>query len=67
MFAMFFKCFQVFQMHVSSISSIFFLYVASVQLDVSKVDQMLHMRSVWEVGGGANGPCVGAGDAGAVE
>jgi hypothetical protein len=52
MFAMVFKCFklflQVFKTHVSNISSISFCMLQVLHLDVSKVDQMLHMGYAWE-------------------
>jgi len=47
-----------------------------LHLDVSKIDPVLHIRYVWEAGGGVSavratlgrcGPHVGTGDAGAVE
>ena len=56
----------VFQTHVSSVSSVFFLYCKYLHLDVSKIDRVLHMRCTWEVGQGV-GPHVSVGDAGAVE
>jgi len=39
---------QVFQIHVSSVSFVFFY-----------VDQVLHMVCVWEVGGGTSSPIAG--------
>jgi hypothetical protein len=51
------------------------LFIAVLHSNVSKVDRVLHMGYAWKAGEGANGPaqvtwlgpCVGAGDAGAVE
>jgi hypothetical protein len=45
MFAMFFQVFfQVFETHVSSVSSVFFLHVCKcLHLDVSKTNQVLQM------------------------
>jgi hypothetical protein len=44
-FQVFFQVFlQVFQMHVSSVSSIFRHMLQMLHLDVSKVDQVLHFR-----------------------
>jgi hypothetical protein len=41
---------QVFQIHVSSFSSFFF---CMLHLDVSKVDQVLHMGCAWEAASSA--------------
>jgi hypothetical protein len=84
MFAMVFKrfyvFFQVFQKHVSNVSSIFRCMLQVLHLDVSKLDRVLHMGHAWEVGeaasglrvqpGGAatssrRGPCVGVRNANA--
>jgi hypothetical protein len=55
-FAMVFKCFQtfwqVFHMLVSSVSSVFFCMLQLLHLDVSKVDQVLHMGCAWKATGG---------------
>jgi hypothetical protein len=55
--------FQVFQTHISSVSSIFFFMLQMLYLDVSKVDWALHMICTWK-GTGASG--LSKGDAGAV-
>jgi hypothetical protein len=39
-------CFQVFQNHVSSVSSAFRCMLLLLHLDVSKVDRMLHLSSL---------------------
>jgi hypothetical protein len=44
---------QVFQTLVSSVSSVLFCMSQLLYLDVSKVDQMLHMWCVWEAPGDA--------------
>ena len=49
---------QVFQMHISSVSSVFCL-LQVLYLNVSKVDRVLHMGYAWEAGEGASGPRVG--------
>jgi hypothetical protein len=68
MFAMVFKhfyvFFQVFQKYVSSVSSIFRHMLQVLHLDVSKLDQVLHMGYAWEVGEAASGPRVQPGSAG---
>jgi hypothetical protein len=55
MFAMVFKCFQMFlQVCVSdacSVLSVFFCMSQVLYLDVSKVDQVLHIGCAWEAGG----------------
>jgi hypothetical protein len=64
MFAMIFKCFkvflQVFQMHVSSVLSVFFYILQVLYLDVLKINRVLHIGCAWEVGGGASGTRAGA-------
>jgi hypothetical protein len=53
MFAMIFKCFQVFQKHVSSVSSVFFCMLQVLHLDVLKVDRAsvvdLHLVGVDQI------------------
>jgi hypothetical protein len=70
MFAMVFKCFQmflqVFQMHVSSVLSVFFCMSQVLYLDVSKVDQVLHIGCAWEAGGGVSDPRAQSGSVGDV-
>jgi hypothetical protein len=53
MFAMVFECFlQVFQIHVSSVSSVFFCILQLLHMDVSKLDRVLHKGCAWEAAGG---------------
>jgi hypothetical protein len=64
MFTMVLKCFQmflqVFQMHVSSVSSVFFcIFLQVLHLDILKVNRMLHIGYAWEAGGGASGTHAG--------
>jgi hypothetical protein len=67
MFAMVFKCFRCFfkcfQTHVSSVSSVFRYMLQVLHLDVSKVDQVLHMLqrdpTAAATGGGARGAAWG--------
>jgi hypothetical protein len=58
MFAMVFKCFlsvsQVFRMLVSSVSSVFFCMLQLLHLNISKVDQVLHMGCAWKAVGAAD-------------
>jgi hypothetical protein len=65
--------FQVFFSVFASVSDVYFkcficlvLYDASVVLDISKVDWVLHIGSAWEAGGGANGSRVRFGGTGDV-
>ena len=51
--------FQMFQMHVLSVSSVFKRMLQVFFLDVSKVDRVLHMECAWEAGGGTSGPHAG--------
>jgi Zn-dependent protease len=44
----------VFQTLVSSISSVFFCMLQLLHLNVSKVDQVLHMRCAWKTVDGAD-------------
>jgi hypothetical protein len=53
---------QVFQMLVSSVSSVFFCMLQLLHLDVSKIEYMLHMGYVWEAAGGASDVRGGEGD-----
>jgi hypothetical protein len=65
---------EVFQKHVSSVSSVFGRMLQAFHLDVSKVDRMSYMGCMWEGGGAASvrcrrrrggaGLCVGAQNAG---
>jgi hypothetical protein len=68
MFAMVFKhfyvFFQVFQKHVSSVSSIFRRMLQVLQLYVLKLDRVLHMKYAWEVEEATSGPRVQPGGAG---
>jgi hypothetical protein len=50
---------QSFQTYVSSVSSVFFCILQLLYMNVSKVDQMLHMGCMWEAAGGA-GPLLDA-------
>jgi hypothetical protein len=57
-FQTFFKCFfQLFQKHVSSVSSIFRRMLQLLHLDVSKVDRVLHMRYAWKTERATSGLC----------
>jgi hypothetical protein len=49
-------------MLVSSVSSIFFCMLQLLHMDVSKVDQVLHMGFAWEAAGGTGHVRRGAGD-----
>ena len=53
---------QVFQMLVSSVSSVFFCMLQLLHLYVLKVDRMLHMGCAWEAAGGASDVPDGMGD-----
>jgi hypothetical protein len=49
---------QVFQIHVSSVSSVFFLYILQMlHMDISKVNQVLYMGCMWEAREGTSSPC----------
>jgi hypothetical protein len=52
-------------MLVSSVSSVFFCMLQLLHLGVSKVDQVLHMRCVWEAVDGTDDVQGGVGDVGA--
>jgi hypothetical protein len=58
-FQLFLVVLQVYQMHISSVSSVFFCILQVLRLDILKVDQVLHMGCTWEEGGGASSPCAG--------
>jgi hypothetical protein len=68
MFAMFFKCFSgVSNVCFKYFIYLFFLYVASAATRCFKSRSDVAYEIRVGSGRGASGPCVGAGDAGAVE